>query len=115
VNGIDVSGVELVLGGMAALAALWIVVKARAGVRRARAAVEIARVGGSAVSLAGRVLVTGGVIVGGQWLVITYAATNTTLLLVVLAVPAMFAAHVITKALTVTEIRPSSRKGGGRR
>jgi len=40
-----VSGVELFLGGMAALAVLWMVVKAKAGARRAQAAAEIARVG----------------------------------------------------------------------
>jgi hypothetical protein len=45
--------------------------------------------------------------------VITYAAHNTTLLLVVLAVPALFAAYTLTRALTVTEVRPS--RGGGRR
>jgi hypothetical protein len=109
-----VSGVELFLGGIAALAVLSVVVKARAGVKKARAAAEIARVGTSPVSLVGHVLITAGLIVGAQWLVITYAASNTTLLLVVLAVPALFAAYPVTKALTVMQVGPT-RSGGGRR
>jgi hypothetical protein len=108
-------GVELFLGGVAALAVLSVVVKARAGVKKARAAAEIARVGTSPVSLVGHVLITAGLIVGAQWLVITYAASDTTLLLlVVLAVPALFAAYPVTKALTVMQVRPT-RPGGGRR
>jgi hypothetical protein len=106
------SGVELFLGGIAALAVLSVVVKARAGVKKARAAAEIARVGTSPISLVGHVLITAGLIVGA--LVITYAASNTTLLLVVLAVPALFAAYPVTKALTVMQVGPT-RSGGGRR
>ena len=108
-------GGELFLGGMTALAGLAVVVKARAGLRRARVAAEIARVGTSPVSLLGRVLVTAVVIVGTQWLVITHPG-NRTLLWVVLGLPALVAAYTLTKALTVTEIRPASRgRGGGRR
>jgi hypothetical protein len=107
-------GVELFLGGIAALAVLSVVVKARAGVKKARAAAEIARVGTSPVSLVGHVLITAGLIVGAQWLVITYAAGNTTLLFVVLGVPALFAAYPVTKALTVMQVRPA-RSGGGQR
>jgi hypothetical protein len=61
------------------------------------------------------VLLTAGAIVGAQWLVITYAAHNTTLLLAVLAVPALFAAFTLTKALTVMQVGPAVRRGGGRR
>jgi hypothetical protein len=113
-GGAVMSGVELFLGGIAALAVVSVMVKARAGVKRARAAAEIVRVGASPVSLIGHVLITAGLIVGAQWLVITYAASNTTLLLVVLAVPALFAAYPVTKALTVMQVRPT-RPGGGRR
>lgn len=60
------NGGELFLGGMAAFALLAVVVKARAGVRRARAAADIARVGTSAVSLVGWLLTTALVIVGVQ-------------------------------------------------
>lgn len=108
-GGITLTSGELFLGGMAAFAVLAMVVKARASTKRARAAAEIAQAGTAAVSLVGRVLMTAGVIVGAQWLVITYASTNTTLLLVVLALPALFAAYTLTKTLTVTEVRPSKR------
>jgi predicted transporter len=114
-SGISLSGGELFLGGMAAFAVLAMVVKARAGAKRARAAAEIAQVGAGVVSLVGRVLITAGVIAGAQWLVITYAAANTTLLWVVLGVPALLAAYTLTKALTVTEVRPSPRQVGARR
>jgi hypothetical protein len=108
------SGVELFLGGMAALAILTVVIKARAGVQRARAAAEIARVGTSPVSLVGRVLVTALVIVGVQWLVINHSG-NVTLRWVVLGFPALVTAYTLTKALTVVEINPSRRGRGGRR
>ncbi len=113
-NGISLTGGELFLAGMAALAMLALVVKARAGVKRAKAAAQIVQVGTSAVSLLARVLLTAAAIAGTQWLVITYAASNTTLLWVVLGLPALFAAHTLTTALTVTEIRPA-RRGGVRR
>jgi hypothetical protein len=106
-----VNGAELFLGGMAALAVLAVVVKAKAGVRRAQAAAEIARVGTSPVSLLGRVVVTAVVIVGVQWLVITHPG-NRTLLLVVLGFPALVTAFTLVKALTVIEVRPSRGRGG---
>lgn len=99
---------------MAAFALLAIALKARAGMRRARAAADIARVGTSAVSLIGRVLTTALVIVGGQWLVITHPS-NQTLLWVALGLPALLASYTLTKALTVFEIRPSSHGRSGRR
>jgi hypothetical protein len=99
------------LAGLAVLLVvgwLW-----RASVRRARAAADAARTGARVVSLAGRVVLTAAGIVGVQWIVITYAAANTVLLLVVLGVPALFAGHVLTRALTVTTLEHPSR--GGRR
>jgi hypothetical protein len=110
VNGITLSSAELFLGGVVAVVVVIGAVRVWAGRRRARMAAEIARVGTGVVSLAGRVLVTAGGIVGGQWLVITYAADNTTLLLVVLVLPALFTAHTLVRALTVTEIRPTQRR-----
>jgi hypothetical protein len=107
------NGAELFLGGMAALAIASVVVKAKAGVRRAQAAADIARAGTSPVSLVGRVLVTALVIVGAQWLVISHA-DNATLRWVVLGFPALVTAYTVTKALTVVEINPT-RKAGGRR
>jgi hypothetical protein len=102
------NGGELFLGGMAAFALLTVSVKARAGVRRARAAADIAQVGTNAVSLIGRMLTTALVIVGAQWLVITHPS-NQTLLWVALGLPALLASYTLTKALTVTEIRPSAQ------
>ena len=101
------------LGGMAALAVMTVVVKVKAGVRRAQAAADIARAGTSPVSLVGRVLVTTLVIVGVQWLVISHGG-NVTLRWVVLGFPALVTAYTLTKALTVVEINPT-RKSGGRR
>lgn len=108
------NGGELFLGGMAAFALLAIAIKAQSGTRRARAAADIARVGTSAVSLLGRVLTTALVIVGVQWLVITHPA-NHTLLWVALGLPALLASYTVTRALTVFEIRPSSRDRSDRR
>jgi hypothetical protein len=107
------SGAELFLGGMAVLAIASVVVRAKAGVRRAQAAADIARAGTNPVSLVGRVLVTALVIVGVQWLVITHN-DNATLRWVVLGFPALVTAYTLTKALTVVEINPT-RKSGGRR
>lgn len=109
-TGIQISGPELFLGGAVAFAVLATIVRSRSRSRRASAAAEIARVGTSVVSLAGRVLGTAAGIVGVQWVVITYAASNRALLWVALAVPALFAAYTLTKALTVTDVRPSPRR-----
>jgi len=105
------NGAELFLGGMAALAITTVVVKAKAGVRRAQAAADIARAGTSPVSLVGRVLVTALVIVAVQWLVLTHSE-NVTLRWVVLGFPALVTAYTLTKALTVVEINPTHRRGG---
>ena len=88
-NGITLTGPELVFYGIAAVvlvAALW---------------------------LAWRVLLAAVGIVGAEWLVIHYAAGNLTLLLTVLGLPALFAAYVLVQALTGTAMR--SRRGGRRR
>ena len=106
-NGITFSPGELFLGGVVAVVVVSGAVRVWAGRRRARMAAEIARVGTGAVSLAGRVLATAAGIVGGQWAVITWAPTNTTLLLVSLALPALFAAYTLVRALTITEICPT--------
>ncbi len=99
-----------VLAGLGVLFALFMVW--RVGARKARRAAETARAGARVVSLAGRVLFTGAAFVGMQWLVITHPG-NPTLLLVVLGVPDLIAAYVLTRALTVTSL-DTSRRGGGR-
>jgi len=102
--------VELFLAGVAALAVLSVVVKARAGVRRAQAAAEITRVGTSPVSLIGRIVGMAVVIAGVEWLVVIHSS-NRVLVCVVLGVPALVTAYTLTKATTVTQIRSSSSRG----
>jgi hypothetical protein len=97
------AGVLLVLFG------LW-----RFSARKARRAAEAAQVGARVVSLAGRVLFTGATFTGVQWLVITHPG-NPLLLLVVLGLPDLIAAYVLTRVLTVTSLDTTTRRGGGRR
>ena len=106
-------GAELFLGGIAAFAVLSVVVRVWAGVRRAQAAAQIAGVGTSPVSVVGRVLVTALVIVGVQWLVIAHV-DDREWWWVALGVPALVTAATVTRALTVVQINPSSRRGGRR-
>lgn len=107
------TGIELFFGGIAAAGVLYLLVRARAGNRRAQAAAEIARAGTSPFSLVGRVLVTALVIFGIEWLVLT-RSTNVTLQLVVLALPALVTAFTLTRVLTVVTVNPSRRAGGRR-
>ncbi|SER76166.1 hypothetical protein [Actinokineospora terrae] len=98
------------------LAALGIVLGVllmwRSGARKGRATADAARAGARAVSLLGRVLVLGGMITGVQWVVVTYAAGNTTLLAVVLGLPALFTASTLVRVFTVVTDAP--RRGGKR-
>ena len=86
----------------------------RAGARRARAAADAARTGARLASLAGRVLVSAALIVSMQWLVVAYRGPSWWLL-AALGLPALFAAHTLTRALTVTTHDMPRRRGGGRR
>lgn len=87
----------------------------RTGARRARAAADSARAGARLVSLTGRVLFMAALMVGVQWIVITHS-DNLTLLLVVLALPDLIAAYVLTRALTVSTMDgPVGRRWGDRR
>ncbi len=101
-----------ILAGIGVLLALFVVW--RFGARKARRAADAARASARVVSLAGRVLFTGAAFTGVQWLVIIHPG-NPTLLLVVLGVPDLIAAHVLTRALTVTSLDTTRHKGGGRR
>jgi hypothetical protein len=95
------------LGVLMVVAGAW-----RVRVRRARRAADVlARV--RALSLAGRVAVTAGVIVAVQWFVITHPA-NPWVLLAVLGLPALFASYALTRALTVTTVDAPHRRGGRR-
>ncbi|RSM35985.1 hypothetical protein DMA12_42110 [Amycolatopsis balhimycina DSM 5908] len=101
-----------ILAGIGVLLALFVVW--RFGARKARRAADAARASARVVSLAGRVLFMGAAFTGVQWLVITHPG-NPTLLLVVLGVPDLIAAYVLTRALTVTSMDTAKRHGGGRR
>jgi hypothetical protein len=70
------------------------------------------------IAVAGRVLLAAAVIAGLQWLVIHYLSANTTLVWVVLGVPALLAGYTLADALTGTTGLGSAfrhRRGGGRR
>ncbi|GAA3430970.1 hypothetical protein [Kutzneria kofuensis] len=97
------------LGVLLALGFVW-----RAGARRAKAAAEAARTGARLMSLAGRVLFTAALIVAVQWLVLTHEP-GVWLTLGVLGVPALFASHTLTRALTITTHDVPRRRGGERR
>jgi hypothetical protein len=97
-----------VIGVLMVVVMMW-----RSGTRRAHRAVQAAHAASRVVSLAGQVLVTAGVIVGAQWLVITYVL-GSTLFWVVLALPALIAGYVLTKALTVTSLEVTHRRGDRR-
>jgi len=96
------------IGVLLVLLLIW-----RFSARRAKRAADAARATACVVSLAGRVLFMGAAMVGVQWLVITHPG-NPTLLVVVLAVPDLIAAHILTRALTVTSMDTIGRRGGGR-
>lgn len=100
-----------VLAGMGVLLVLFWVW--RAGARRARATADAARSGFRIVSLAGRVLFNAALIVAVQWVVIAHPG-NRWLLLAALGLPALFAAHTLTRALTVTTVDMPRRRGGRR-
>jgi hypothetical protein len=70
------------------------------------------------VAVAGRVLLAAAVIAGIQWAVISYLPGNTTLVWVVLGVPALLAGYTLADALAGTTGLGSTshrRRGGGRR
>jgi hypothetical protein len=107
VNNINVTPTQLLAGLGVLVVLLWIW---RASARRAKAAAEAARSGARLLSLAGRVLFTAGLIVGVQWIVILHPESKW-LLLAVLGLPALFAAHTLTRALTVTTVDSPRRRG----
>ena len=85
----------------------------RSGTRRAHRAARAAHAASRVVSLTGHVVITAGVIVGAQWLVITYAPGGT-LFWVALALPALITGHVLTRAFTVTSLDVTPRRGDWR-
>jgi hypothetical protein len=70
------------------------------------------------IAVAGRVLLAAAVIAGAQWGVITYWPQNTTLVWMVLAIPALLAGYTLADMLTgSTGLGTDShrRRGGTRR
>ena len=109
-TGFEVTPVHLLAGLGALVTVLWVW---RASVRRARRAADVARQGARLASLAGRVVVTTALIVGVQWIVMSYP-TGPWVRLAALGLPALFAAYTLTRALTITTIDPNPRRGGRR-
>ncbi len=97
------------LGVLPTLLLLW-----HSGARRARTAADVARAGARLVSLTGRVLVMAALMLGVQWIVITQS-DNVTLQLVVLALPDLIAAYILTRALTVSTMDGTIGRWGDRR
>jgi hypothetical protein len=88
---------------VAALGALLtLLMMSRSGTRRGPRAADAACGASRIGSLAGYVLGTAVVIVAVQWAVITYAP-GSTLFWVVLAVPALITAYVVTRSVTSLE------------
>ncbi|MDQ3763523.1 MAG: hypothetical protein M3460_18405 [Actinomycetota bacterium] len=97
-----------ILGVLLTLVMVW-----RSGTRRGRRAADAAHMASRVASLLGYVLGTAGVIVGVQWMAITYAP-GSTLFWVVLAIPALITAYVTTRALAVTSLDITHRRGDRR-
>lgn len=100
-----------VFGGLAVVGALAALTSGRRAAKRAAKGVrEVNRM----TAMAFRTLVAGGVITGIQWLVTTHA-TDPRVIVPTLAVPAVVAGMSVARALAVTEVVHSARRGGGHR
>jgi len=97
-----------ILGVLLAVVMVW-----RSGTRRGRRAADAAHMASRLASLLGYVLGTTAMILGAQWLAITYAP-GTTLCWVVLGLPALITAYVTTRALAVTSLDVTYRRGDRR-
>ncbi|QRP50229.1 hypothetical protein [Amycolatopsis sp. FDAARGOS 1241] len=103
-NDLSVTPAQLLVG-VGVLLVLWVW---RVGARRERGAAEAAR----PASLTGRVVVNAGVVVAVQWVVIARTDSDW-LLFAALGLPALFAAHALTRATTVTAADRSHRGDRG--
>jgi hypothetical protein len=86
------------LGVVLALLMMW-----RSGTRRGRRAAHAALAASRVASLAGHVFGTAAVIVGVQWVAITYAL-GSTLFWVVIALPALITAQALTKSVAGMDV-----------
>jgi hypothetical protein len=103
---ISVTPIQILAGVGVLVVVLWVW---RASVRRAKTVANAARSGARLLSLAGRVLMMAGLIVGVQWVVITNPG-NPWLMLAVLGLPALFSSYALTRALTVTVVDSPRRR-----
>jgi hypothetical protein len=99
---------SVLLGALTVLALVALLAVVR-GTRRQ--AVRAVPGGVGVLGMAGRTVVTAGVIVAMQWLVIAYAGHRGLVFWLVLAVPAVLAGVTVVRALTVTVV---TGRGGGR-
>jgi uncharacterized membrane protein (DUF441 family) len=83
------------------------------GRRTAKQAVKGMREVTRMTSMAFRTVVTTVLITGVQWAIVTHT-TNTTTVLITLALPALFAGASVARLLAVTEVVHSTRRGGHR-
>jgi hypothetical protein len=102
---------QLLLVGLGVLALIGLLAVLRATRHQAHEAARALHSGAAAVSLAGRSLVTGAMIVGAQWLVITRADVHGVVYWLALGLPAWLAGYTLTRAFTITTV--VHRGGGG--
>ena len=103
---------RLVLVGVLAMLAFFGLVAVVRGTRsQAYGAAHAVPGGVGVLGMVGRVVVTAGLIVAVQWLVITYVGHRGLVFWLVLAVPAVLAGVSVVRALTVTVF---TGRGGGR-
>ncbi|MFL6144339.1 MAG: hypothetical protein ACJ72N_21060 [Labedaea sp.] len=104
----QVPTVLIVLG---VLAVVGLLAAFTSGRRAARQAVKGVREVSRMTGMAFRTLVTTAVITGVQWAIVTNAH-DTRVIVITLAVPALFAGASVARLLAVTEVVHSARRGG---
>jgi hypothetical protein len=108
---IPVDARPVLLGVLVALALFGLVAVVRGTRSQAPRAIRALPGGVGLSGVVGRTVVTAGLIVAAQWLVITYADHRSAVFWLVLAVPAVLAGVMVVRALTVTVL---TGRGGGR-
>lgn len=103
---------HIMLAALGGLALIGLIAVLRSTRTQAHEAVRALHTGAAAVSLAGRSIVTGALILGGQWFVITHTDMRSAAYWIAPGLPAVLAGYTLTRAFTVTAI---VRRGGGRR
>jgi hypothetical protein len=101
----------VLLGVLAVLALLGLVAVVRGTRSQAYRTARVVPCGVGVLGMASRIVVTAGLIVTMEWLVITYTDPGSFGYWLVLAVPAVLAAVTVVRALTVTVF---TGRGGGR-